>query len=147
VATSTSTTTRTAPGRRPGDPFRHAAPVDEPAAVGDDEDLDDDEDQDDEPEDVDDDEDQDDEPEQSGRGGRSIVSEGAGAMLAVFLYPLLINLLNGGPPQMWGWVKAKFINEPYGGATPAGGPGTQTAQGHLAPTPSGYQPANPYITG
>jgi hypothetical protein len=42
--------------------------------------------------------------------------EGAGVLLALFAYPLLANLLRGGPPQMWGWVKAKWVNEPYAGA-------------------------------
>jgi hypothetical protein len=48
-------------------------------------------------------------------------TEGAGALLALFLYPLAVNLLNGGPAQMWGWVKAKWLNQPYG-AGPAGRP-------------------------
>lgn len=41
-------------------------------------------------------------------------------LLAVFAYPLLVNLLNGGPAQMWGWVKAKWVNQPYGGTSNSG---------------------------
>lgn len=57
----------------------------------------------------------------SGAGG-----EGAGAFLALIAYPLLVNLLDGGPAQMWGWVKAKFINQPYGGSS-SSGPSSKTA--------------------
>lgn len=59
-------------------------------------------------------------------------------MLALFAYPLLVNLLKGGPAQMWGWVAAKWANKPYGAATGAGGPGAGTALGGgIYPTPSG----------
>lgn len=40
--------------------------------------------------------------------------------LALFAYPLLVNLLTGGPAQMWGWVKAKWLNQPYGGTSNSG---------------------------
>jgi len=66
-------------------------------------------------------------------------------MLALFLYPLLVNGLQGGPAQAWGWVKAKWINQPYGGGN-AGGPGQSTSQITRAPTPSGYSTPNPYLT-
>jgi hypothetical protein len=52
-------------------------------------------------------------------------ADGAGAVLALFAYPLLINALKGGPAQAKGWVAAKFINQPYGGPGP-GGPGSKT---------------------
>jgi hypothetical protein len=47
--------------------------------------------------------------------------QAGGGLLALFLWPLVFNLVKGGPGQMWGWVKAKFINEPYsgGGTAPA----------------------------
>lgn len=46
-------------------------------------------------------------------------NEGSGAFLALFIYPLVINFLRGGQAQAWGWVKAKWINQPYGAAAPA----------------------------
>lgn len=58
--------------------------------------------------------------------------EGAGAFLALLIYPLAVNLLNGGPAQMWGWVRAKWINQPYGAYQATGttqAPGTSTAGG------------------
>lgn len=73
-------------------------------------------------------------------GGSSIGQETGGALLALFLWPLTFNLVKGGPAQMWGWIKAKFINQPYsasgaapstGAAAPAGG------------TSSTAPPANP----
>ncbi len=46
--------------------------------------------------------------------------QGAGLLVAAFVWPLGVNLLKGGPGQMWGWVKAKFINQPYTGAAGSG---------------------------
>lgn len=51
---------------------------------------------------------------------RSFGVEGAGAFLALFCYPMLVNLLSGGPAQMWGWIRAKWINQPYGAVSSAG---------------------------
>ena len=45
--------------------------------------------------------------------------QAGGAVLALFLWPLILNLVRGGTGQMWGWVKAKFVNEPY---SPGGNP-------------------------
>lgn len=53
-------------------------------------------------------------------------------MLALFVFPLAINLLNGGPSLMWGWVKAKWFNAPYGGQT-APGPSTHAADPQTMP--------------
>ena len=82
---------------------------------------DDEDDEDDEGGDDDEDErgddDEDDRPtvrEASARLGHVAV-DGAGAFLAVFAYPLFLNLLKGGPAQMWGWVRAKWTNQPYAG--------------------------------
>lgn len=58
---------------------------------------------------------------------RSFGVEGAGAFLALFCYPLLANLLSGGPAQMWGWVRAKWTNQPYGGVG-SSGPTASTGQ-------------------
>jgi hypothetical protein len=59
--------------------------------------------------------------------------------LALFLYPVLVNFLTGGHAQVIGWLKAKFINEPYGG-----GNGKHSAPvTHRAPTPSGYTTVPP----
>jgi len=35
------------------------------------------------------------------------------------LYPLAINFLQGGPAQMFGWIKAKWVNQPYTRSAPA----------------------------
>lgn len=56
--------------------------------------------------------------------GGGVGQETGGALVALFLWPLIFNLVKGGPAQMWGWVKAKFVNEPYsasgaGPSTPA----------------------------
>lgn len=40
-------------------------------------------------------------------------SQLAGGVLAVFLWPMVFNTVKGGPRQLWGWIKAKWINEPY----------------------------------
>lgn len=56
----------------------------------------------------------------SGGGGRaSWGTEGSGAFLALFVYPLVLNFLRGGQARAWGWVKAKWVNQPYGAAAPA----------------------------
>jgi hypothetical protein len=54
--------------------------------------------------------------------------------------------MTGGPAQAWGWVKAKWVNEPYGGGS-SSGPSSSTGQAHLAPTPGGWVYPNPYING
>lgn len=41
------------------------------------------------------------------------LSTPSGFLVAMFIYPLAVNFIKGGPPRMWGWIKAKFINEPY----------------------------------
>jgi hypothetical protein len=63
----------------------------------------------------------------------------------MFIYPLVLNLVKGGPAQMWGWIKAKYLNQPY----TAGSRGTAGAAAGAAaanafppavlPTPSGSQ--------
>lgn len=55
----------------------------------------------------------------SGGGRASWGTEGSGAFLAFFIYPLVLNFLRGGQGRAWGWVKAKWVNEPYGAAAPA----------------------------
>src|SRR5579859_7896487 len=49
----------------------------------------------------------------------TVTEQGAGLLVALFAWPLGVNLLRGGPPRMWGWIKAKFINQPYTGVAPA----------------------------
>lgn len=49
----------------------------------------------------------------------NFTTEGSGAFLALFIYPLALNFLRGGQAQAWGWVKAKWLNQPYGAAAPA----------------------------
>lgn len=57
----------------------------------------------------------------------------SGAFLALFAWPLTFNLLRGGPRQMWGWVAAKFINQPYGQAAAGAGPAAGDVRGNPAP--------------
>ncbi len=56
-------------------------------------------------------------------------AEGAGGLLALFAYPVLMNLLRGGPAQARGWFAAKFFNEPYNPPGPARSTGTHTRKG------------------
>lgn len=37
--------------------------------------------------------------------------DGAGALLALFLYPAALHLIKGGPGEMWAWVRAKWAND------------------------------------
>ena len=78
-----------------------------------------------------------DEQQQEPRGSATnrAAVEGAGAFLALFAIPLLVNLLEGGPAQMWGWVKAKWLNEPY-----ALGPAPSSGGKQVYPTPTGQAP-------
>lgn len=76
-----------------------------------------------------------------GTATRSAATEGAGAFLALVLYPVLVNFLNGGPKQVAGWFKAKWINEPYSG----GGKGQAPVATTRAPTPSGWNTTPPPI--
>lgn len=61
--------------------------------------------------------------------------DGAGLALALFGYPLAVNLLLGGPARMWGWVRAKWVNQPY-----AEGPGAGRPAPAFYPTPTGKAP-------
>lgn len=63
---------------------------------------------------------------------RARAGDGAGLALALFGYPLAVNLLLGGPARMWGWVRAKWVNQPY-----AAQPGKAEP---FYPTPSGKAP-------
>lgn len=45
------------------------------------------------------------------------MEEPSGWLVALFAYPLAVNLLKGGPPQMWDWIKAKFTNNASGAST------------------------------
>lgn len=69
--------------------------------------------------------------------GRGVAGEGAGAVLALFAYPLLVNGLRGGPAQAKGWLAAKFINQPYGGGRAGGG---RAPSGSGAPPPAPRRP-------
>src|SRR5579859_6553439 len=52
----------------------------------------------------------------------TVTQQGAGLLVAAFAWPIGVNLLKGGPGAMWGWIKAKFINQPYSG--PGASPNT-----------------------
>lgn len=45
----------------------------------------------------------------------AVVDEGAGFVLGLVAYALLLNYLRGGIPAVRGWLAAKFINRPYHG--------------------------------
>lgn len=55
---------------------------------------------------------------QLGGGAPQVVNEGAGFLLGLIGYALLINFLRGGRAQARGWIAAKFLNRPYGAAQP-----------------------------
>lgn len=40
---------------------------------------------------------------------------GAGVLLGMLGYAVLVNFLHGGPAQVRGWMAAKFLNKPYQG--------------------------------
>jgi len=110
---------RTMPGRQPGEPFRYATPAPEPEPAP-----------------------------AAGPVPAPAVPEPrrftfpvdsgnpSGAFLALFAWPLIFNLLRGGPARMAGWIRAKFINQPYG---------QDAAPGSAAPPPSGL-PGNPPVS-
>jgi hypothetical protein len=50
--------------------------------------------------------------------GRPKGADGAGAILALFAYPILVAALKNGPAAAKGWIAAKFINQPYQPAGP-----------------------------
>lgn len=81
-------------------------------------------------------------PEPAQRPAASRVSvattEGSGAFLVLFAYPLAFNLVRGGPAGMKAWVKAKFINQPQAADVMAGtqaAPAPRPAQPGPAPRP------------
>lgn len=43
------------------------------------------------------------------------IETGAGFLLGLIAWAIVINLLRGGPAQAKGWILAKLINKPYGG--------------------------------
>jgi hypothetical protein len=59
-------------------------------------------------------------------------TDGAGAFLALLVYPFAINYLRGGFPRAWGWVKAKWVNQPYGSGAPASSAKAPAPQANLA---------------
>jgi hypothetical protein len=73
-----------------------------------------------------------------------VIEQGSGVLAALVIYPLVMNLVKGGPAQMWGWVKAKWLNQPY--AAPAKGYTSPFGAGAVLPTPTGAAPA-PGTTG
>lgn len=46
-------------------------------------------------------------------GGRFGTEDGAGLLLGVFAWALILNFVRGGPAQARGWLAAKFLNKPY----------------------------------
>lgn len=68
-----------------------------------------------------------------GSGGPSLLSRGgakassagqsgAGIILGMVAYAVIINYLRGGAPAVRGWFAAKFTNKPYGGNLTKAGP-------------------------
>lgn len=58
---------------------------------------------------------------ESVRGRAGIVDDGAGFVLGLLLYALALNYLQGGAAQARGWIRAKFLNQPYVRPTKVGG--------------------------
>lgn len=56
----------------------------------------------------------------AGKGGAA--ESGAGVILGMIGYALVINYLRGGYPAVRGWFGAKFINKPYTGGLAKTGP-------------------------
>lgn len=81
-------------------------------------------------------------PAPRGTATRSAATEGAGIFLALVFYPILVNFLNGGPKQVAGWIKAKWINVPYQGGA---GSKSHAPIATRAPTPSGFNTTPPPI--
>jgi hypothetical protein len=73
----------------------------------------------------------------------SVVDNGAGFLLGLFGYALLINWIRGGPGQSWAWVKAKFVNQADTTAhTPAQSAANQSAiANQLRPPPAASLPS------
>lgn len=58
----------------------------------------------------------------------SIPGNGAGFLLGLVGYALLVNFMRGGLPQVKGWIGAKFLNKPYQGSTVEATAGGQSAR-------------------
>lgn len=81
----------------------------------------------------------------------------AGVFFGATLFALGTNFIDGGPSQAWGWVKAKFINQPFGTSTavsPSSATSSTTKPGaavsYIPPaTAQGalVNPLPPFITG
>lgn len=54
------------------------------------------------------------------------MQDGAGVLLALFVYPLGVHLIKGGPAEMWAWVKAKWLNDTGASSAAAHGGGGVT---------------------
>lgn len=50
----------------------------------------------------------------AGVRGPGLVNDTAGFVLGLLLYALTLNYLQGGSAQVRGWLRAKFLNQPYG---------------------------------
>lgn len=84
----------------------------------------------------------------------NIAGEGAGLVLGVIGYALVLNYVRGGPAAMVGWVKSKFLNEPYtanlaatgkpGAVTPATPPAYPQATGRASAPLEHSVPSPPY---
>lgn len=68
--------------------------------------------------------------------GGSAAEEGAGVLLGLVLYALLLSYVRYGPDGVRGWVAAKFLNKPYGPAVASAPPpisqGLQLPPSHTA---------------
>lgn len=70
-----------------------------------------------------------------------IAADGAGFVLGLLAWALVLSYLRGGTPAVQGWLKAKFINEPYQpGKKAAGGTGVNP----FVPSPTPAAPTYPY---
>lgn len=61
----------------------------------------------------------------------AVVNDGAGFLLGLVLYALALNYLQGGTPQVKGWLGAKFVNKPWRApkARTTGAPARSTGSG------------------
>ena len=86
-------------------------------------------------------------PARSSSGGAA--QEGAGFLLGLFAYALLLNYLRGGVPQVKGWLGAKFLNKPYRGASqaPPAAPAQPAQPARIIKRPDSWVVDRGYLTG
>lgn len=76
--------------------------------------------------------------------GGTPIEEGAGVLLGIVLYALLLNFVRYGPDGVRGWLAAKFINQPYAPALKDTPPPPKALTPTPAPTTKATASTLPY---